>query len=66
MLSIHHTLDYSCKIAVLYLHKLGVQHPFCIQTKQTYITTNPTYFKRLARKYLNKVKYLDPLHELEL
>ena len=62
---IHHTLDYLCELAALRLHKLEVQHPLRIRTKQAHTTANPSRLERLARKCSNEVEYLDPLHELE-
>ena len=44
---------------------LEVQHPLRIRTKQAHTTANLTYLERLARKCLNKVEHLDPLHEPE-
>ena len=63
---IYHMLDYLCELAALYLYKLKVQHYFCIQTKQAHTIANPSRLERLARICLNKIEYLDLLHELEL
>ena len=64
-LPIQHTLDYLCKLAALRLHKLEVQHPLRIQTKQAHTAAIPSRLERLAKKCSNEVEYLDPLQELE-
>ncbi len=47
---IHHTLDYLCELAALCLHKLEVQHPLRIRTKQANTTANPSRLERPTRK----------------
>ena len=59
--SIHHTLDYLCKLTALRLHKLEARHPLRLKTKHAFTTEAPSRIERLAQKCAKEVEYSDPM-----
>lgn len=58
---IYHTLDYLCELAALRLHKLGVQHPLRIRTKQAHTAADPSCLERLRKKLLKRGRVSRPI-----